>query len=290
MFYSRRLPRFEYHSPGDLGKACSVLDERRGQVRVLAGGTITLAMMKERRWTCNCLISLKNVPGLEDMAYVEGEGLRLGAMVNHRRIADSPAVQARFSPLASACAAIGSPQIRNMGTIGGNICCKFPRAEIVPPLVALRASATITANDGERIVPVEDVPKALKRTDILTEIRIPEPDPKGGGAYVRYCVRKAVDYANVGVAVYLVVEDGVCRDVRIALGGVPATSRRAEKAEGIMRGVPFNELLVSEASHAVSNETKVFGDLDFSAAYKRELLGVMTRRALRKAWESAVAV
>ena len=287
MLYSRRLPKFEYLTPDSLKEACAMLEGNKGQASLIAGGTILLALMKERRWVSRFLIGLKNVPGLDYVTYDGDEGLKIGTLATHRVIANSPVIREKFSLLAMACNELGSPQIRNMGTIGGNLCCRFPRAEAVPPLIALNARAKISSANEERIIPVADVSRELKTAELAAVIQIPDMPPNSGMAYQKYAVRRAIDYANVGVAVVITSSNGSCDDIKIALGGVTATSLRPEKAEGIIKGEKLTDKIISEAAQSVSDEAQVSSDIDFSAEYKKKLLKALTRRSLKEAWDRA---
>ncbi len=287
MIYWRRLPKFEYLAPRSVEKACSLLQEYKGKTRVLAGGTITLARMKERRGVRQYLIGLKNVPNLDYITYDEAGGLRIGTLTSHQSVADSPIVKERFEALAIACGGLGSPQFRNMGTIGGNLCSRFPSAEAVSPLVALAARIKIATTDGVRVVAIEDLFKELGDTGLLTEVQVPTPSPNSGGAYLKYTIREAIDFATVAVATVITSANGICQDIRIALGGVALTSIRASQAEEVIRGKSITDKVVAEAAQVASQGAQVASDIYFSAEYKKELIKILTQRAVKQAWEKA---
>jgi len=229
MMYYRRLPRFEYSAPKSIEEASTLLQKYKGDARVTAGGTIVIHRMKERVGVRKYLIGLKNIPELDYITFDESSGLKIGALATLQSIADSALVRERFGILSTACGRLGTPQIRNMGTIGGNVCSKFPTAETVPALIALGAEAKIVAADGKRMVSLEDLNKELKQTDMLTEIRIPPSSDNMKWSYEKFAVRERLDYATVSAAVMILPSNGRCEDCKIALGGV--TSKRAKEAE-----------------------------------------------------------
>lgn len=283
--YYRRLPEFEYLAPRSVEEVCSILQEYKGEARVMAGGTIVISRMKERVGVRKYLVGLKAIPDLDYVTFDESVGLRIGVMANLQSIADFAVVKDRFENLAVACRKLGTPQIRNMGTIGGNICCGFPTAETVPPLIALGAEAKITTGGGEKTVAVEDLYKELKGTDLVTEIRVPTPTPSTRGAYQKYAIREGIDYATVCVAVAMTSTNGVCQDIRIALGGVAHTSARATEAEEIIKQETITDRVITEAARVGAERAQTMSDMYFSAEYKKELLKVMVGRAIKQAWQ-----
>jgi len=289
MKYYRRLPKFEYLAPKSIGEACSLLQEKDGNAKVMAGGTILLARWKERIGVSQYLISINKVPNLDYIEFDEGIGLRIGALATHRLISDFPLIREKFEPLATACSFLGSPQMRNMGTIGGNLCCRFPSAETIPPLIALGAKVKVVKTDRERIIPVESLSSEfLKKDEILTEVQIPILSSGSGGAYLKYTIRKALDDPTVSVSVIVVLDDNKkCRDIKIVLGAVGPFPFRSRKAEEIVKGNPFSEDLITSATQAAWEEARPTSDIYFSADYKKKLIRVLTERAIREAWEKA---
>lgn len=280
--YYRRLPRFEYLAPKSIEEASTLLQKYKGDARVTAGGTIVIHRMKERVGVRKYLIGLKNIPELDYITFDESSGLKIGALATLQSIADSALVRERFGILSTACGRLGTPQIRNMGTIGGNVCSKFPTAETVPALIALGAEAKIVAADGKRMVSLEDLNKELKQTDMLTEIRIPTSSDNMKWSYEKFAVRERLDYATVSAAVMVLPSNGRCENCKIALGGV--TSKRAKEAEEVVKSRSISENLIEEAAQLASQNAKTTTDMEFSAEYKKELLKVMVRRALKRAF------
>jgi CO/xanthine dehydrogenase FAD-binding subunit len=283
--YYRRLPKFEYLAPKSIEEALSLIQKHKGEARIMAGGTIVISRMKDRVGVRKYLVGLKTIPNLDYITFGESTGLRIGVMANLQSIANSPVVNDRFENLALACGNLGTPQIRNMGTIGGNICSRFPTAEVVPPLMSLEAEAKITTAVGEKTVAVEDLHKELKGIEVVNEIRVPTPALGTRGAYKKYTIREGIDYATACVAVVVSSTKGTCRDIKIAFGGEAISPARAKRAEEMVRGQRVTDGVIAGAAQAVAEDAQVISDIYFSAEYKKELLKVLVRRAIKQAWQ-----
>ena len=281
--YYRRLPRFEYLAPKSIEEAVSMLKEHKGEAGIMAGGTIVIHNMKERVAVRKYLIGLKAIPNLDYVTFDKARGIAIGCMASLQSVADSPVVKERFENLAIACGKHSTPQIRNMGTLGGNVCCKFPTAEALPALVALEAEAKITTASGDKTVAVEDLYKEMKGTELLTEISIPTPASGTKCGYQKYAIRRGMDYATVCASVTLTLQNGSCQDIKIALGGVTLATMRARKAEGVLRGQKITDTAIEESAKEASEDGKAASDIYYSAQYKKELLKVMVKRALQEA-------
>ena len=286
----RSLPEFEYMVPKDVNEVCSVLQQHAERAKVLAGGTDLLIHMKHRVLTPRYLIGLKNLSDLDRVSYKEGQGLRLGPLVTHESIVGDRVIQERFGALWTACSKVGTPNIRNMGTLGGNLCNAAPSADTAPPLIACQALVKVMGLAGERSLPLENFflgpgKTALQPGEILVEIDVPCPPPRSGMVYVKLPVRTAVDMAAVGVAVFITVDakNDVCRDVRIALGAVAPTPIRARRAEEIMRGEKITEPVIQKAAQIASEEScPRSGSIRASVEYRCSMVEVLTKRAIRQ--------
>lgn len=293
--YLRRLPEFQYFAPKSLGEACSILQEHDGTAKVMAGGTDLLVKMKHRATAPKYVIGLKNVPGLDSITYSDSEGLRVGSLVTHQSIADNSIIRERFGALASACSKIGTPQVRNMGTIGGNLCNAAPSADSAPPLIAHRAMVRLVSPDGERFVPLEEFftgpgNTVLASNEILTEIQVPSSPNRG--VYLKLPARTAVDIAAVGVAALITLDSKgeICRDARIVLGAVSPTPMRAKKAERAIKGKEVTDSLIEKAAQLASEEARPLSDVRSSAYYRTEMVRVFTKQAIRQALEEARSI
>jgi len=280
--YYRRLPRFEYLAPKSIEEAVSMLKEHKGEARIMSGGTIVIHNMKERVGVRKYLIGLKAIPNLDFVTFDKAGGLTIGCMASLQSVADSPVVKERFQNLGVACVKLGTPQIRNMGTLAGNVCCRFPTAEAVPALVALEAEAKIATASGDNTVAVEDLYKELKGTELVTEIHVPTPPPGAKGSYQKHTIREGMDYATVCAAVQISLTNGSCEDIRIALGGATLPSMRSKRAEEIIKGQSFTDNVVEKVAQAASEDAKTASDIYFSAEYKKELLKSMVKRAIKE--------
>ncbi len=286
------LPKFEYFTPKTIEEACSLLAKYKGEARILAGGSDLLVKMKNRRMIPSYLISIQNVPDLDYIRYDEEEGLRIGALTTLEAIKTSATIRRRFGILGQAAGVMASVEIRNQGTIGGNVCNAAPSAETAPALIALAAKAKIAGPEGERTVALEDFftgpgETVLQTGEILTEIQIPNPPPRSGGVYLKYSIRK-MDIAAVGVGVVLTLDGGeTCADIKIVLGAVAPTPIRARKAEEVIRGQEPNEELMARAAQTASEESRPIDDIRSRAENRRKMVGTLTRQAIEQAAKEA---
>lgn len=292
--YLRYLPEFEYLTPQNVKDVCSLLLQHAGKAKVMAGGTDLLVLMKNRSVTPQYVVALGNVPYIDGISFSEAKGLRLGTLATHQSIADSPVIKNRFGCLAEACSKVGTPQIRNMGTIGGNLCNGAPSADSAPPLIAFGALIKLINSGGERIIPLEDFfigpgETAFATGEILTEIQVPCPPSHTGGVYLKLPARTAVDIAAVGVAalITLGLKNEICSDIRIVLGAVAPTPIRAKMAEEIIKGKRIDDVLIKQAAQLASEEALPISDVRSSAEYRLEMVKVLTRTAINQAIEKA---
>ena len=233
----KQLPEFEYIAPKDVKEVCSLLHQYQDRAKIIAGGTDLLINMKQRVMTPQIVIGLKNLSDLDRLSYGENQGLKLGTLVTHQSIVDSPIIRERFGGLWTACSKIGTPQIRSMGTLGGNLCNAAPSADSAPPLIALQAVVKIMGLNGERGLPLEEFfigpgKTGLQNEEILVEIDVPCLAPRSGLVYVKLPARTAIDIAAVGVAVCITLDakNETCHEARIVLGAVAPTPIRSRAA------------------------------------------------------------
>jgi carbon-monoxide dehydrogenase medium subunit len=287
-----RLPKFEYLDPKTIEEACSLLSQHGDKARLIAGGTDLLIIMKHKEVTPEYLVGLKGIPNLDSID-ADDEGVRIGALATLRSIGDSAVVRERFPFLADIAGKMATHQIRNMGTIGGNICNAAPSADTAPSLICLGAKAKLVGPKKERIVAVEEFftgpgETVLQAGEILTEIQVPNQPAHTGGAYLRL-TRLSVDLAVVGVAALVTLEGkgGLCKEARIALGAVAPTPIRAKKAEGVITGKKIEDGLIEEAAQIASEEARPITDVRGSAPYRTDIVRVLTKRAIGQALEQA---
>ncbi len=288
------LPKFEYLAPKTLEEACSLLYKHKGEAKMIAGGTDLLVKMKKREIVLGYVIGLTSIPDLDYISHDKNHGLRIGALTTHSSILNSPVIRTTFGPLSDAAGDIATTQIRNLGTIGGNLCNASPGADTAPPLIALNATVKIVGLKGERIVLLEDFfiepgKTVLEADEIVTEIQVPNPPPRTGGVYLKLCPRTSVDVATVGVATCITLgsKNVVCSDTRIVLGAVAPKPIRARKAEALIKGTEIGTELIDEAALLASREARPISDVRSSADYTTEMVWVITKRAIGQALERA---
>jgi aerobic carbon-monoxide dehydrogenase medium subunit len=280
-------PAFDYVRPGDLGEALRILKEREGEAKVLSGGYSLLPLLKLRLAQPAILVDLRDVGGLDAITR-SGDEFRIGGRVTHRRILEDPGLAAALPIMRDAAAGIGDPQIRNWGTIGGSVAHADPAADWPAVIQALHASIVLRSADGERVVPargffVDTFQTDIEPTEILTEIRIPAPGPRSGGAYQKL-ERRAGDFSTVGSAVQLTLaDDGRIGAIGIGLTAVGDAPFAATHAEDALRGAQPGEEMFREAAGAAARQSRPGTDSHGPAEYKRAMVIEMTVRALRAA-------
>jgi CO/xanthine dehydrogenase FAD-binding subunit len=287
--FNRRLPKFEYVKPQGIDEALTLIAKHKGRARPIAGGTDLIPKMQRREIASpHYIVDLK---GISDLDYIKDEcdGLHIGALTTIYAVETSPLIQQKFGVLAQAAYSMASPQIRNRGTIAGNICNAVPSADSAPALLALEATVKLKGQEGERIVPLDDFftgPNETVLTDgeLLVEIHTPPLPPSSHGIYLKLTPRRSMDLAVVGVAVVVVPEDGVCKDIRIALGAVAPTPIRAKRAEAIIRGQRFSEEVIERTADTAVEEARPIDDHRASAEYRRAMIKVLVSRAIIQAF------
>ena len=286
----KRTEPFEFYQPGSLEEASRLLKENGPGGRFLAGGTDLVIAMKEKGLVPKYIVDLKRVPGLNEIRENSDGSIALGALTTMYAIETAPLIKKKYPFLAQSAAEVGSIQIRNRATIGGNMANATPSADTAPALIALDATAKIAGIGGERTISLEEFFKGPGQTvmssdEILTEITIPKTGPRLVGEYIKFSPREMMDLAYVGVAVVynLGENDKKCDGVRIVLGAVAPTPIRANRAEAALEGKILTEALAEKAGQIAAEEAKPISDVRSSADYRRAMVGTMTKRALLNA-------
>jgi len=284
---------FEYRAPRGLDEALAVLREHGEDARVVAGGTALVTMMRQHLVRPGCLVSLRDVQGLNRIEATNG-ALRLGALVTHREAEVSPLVRERLPVLAETFRRVATVRIRHMATIGGALAHADPNQDPPVTLLALGARVEIRGARDHRELPLEEFFRdyyetALEPGELVTAVTVPLAPAASGATFLKFLPRTADDYATVAVAAIVTLEpDGErCREARIALGAVGVTPLRGRAAEALLSGQRLSESLLQAAGEAVKGAVDPLSDHRGSAAYKREMAGVMVGRALSQAWEAA---
>lgn len=286
----KRTEPFEFYQPATLQEASALLREKGPGGRFLAGGTDLVIAMKEKGLLPNYIVDLKRLPALSGIRQNPDGSISLGALTTMYEIETSPLIKKKFHFLAQSAAEVGSIQIRNRATIGGNMCNATPSADTAPALIALGASAKISGGAGERSISLEEFFKApgqtvLSADEILTEIIIPRTPAGLVGEYIKFSPREMMDLAYVGVAVAYDFEPQkrTCAGVRIVLGAVAPTPIRAKRAETTVEGQALSESLAEKAGNIAAEEAKPISDVRSTADYRRAMVAAMTKRALLNA-------
>jgi carbon-monoxide dehydrogenase medium subunit len=282
---------FDYIPPKSIEEAVSMLSRYYGKAKVIAGGTDLLIQIRNKVTNPEYVLDITGIPELENISYDENEGLRIGTLTTIRTLETSTEIHQRYPVISQAASQLGSVAIRNVATVGGNLCNALPSAEMAQALLALSGRAKITGPSGERVVPLEDFftgvgTTVLKPEELLVEIQVPPPLANTRARYHKHSTRGSIDLAIVNVAVVVTLEPGgkVCKDIRIALGAVAPTPMRARKAEEAMRGEQIKEALINRTAQLASDEAHPRpGSIRGSVEYKKEMVKVFTRRLIKEA-------
>ena len=278
---------FDYARPGSLDEALTILRDREGEAKLLAGGYSLLPLLKLRLAQPALLVDLRDVGGLDGIAETDGE-LRIGARATHRQIHEHPIVRDRYPLLHDASGGIGDPQVRNWGTIGGSCAHADPSSDWPAVLLATRATIVCRSAAGERMIEAREFfldtfTTAIAPTEVLTEVRLPRRPPGAGGAYEKL-ERRAGDFATVGVAaVVRLGTDGRISQAGIGLTAVAETPFAATDAEAALEGAEPDEAAYRAAGAAAAVQSRPAEDGHGPVDYKRAMVAEMTVRALRRA-------
>jgi carbon-monoxide dehydrogenase medium subunit len=282
---------FDYHAPTSLQDATALLTRYGDEAHVLAGGQSLIPMMKLRLASPGHLIDINGIRSLAGMRETDGV-LRIGALTRESEVEESDLVRTRYPILADTSVVIGDPLIRNLATVGGNLAHGDPANDHPATMLALGAEIVATGARGERRIPIGSFftgpfTTALDPGEILAEIRVPAPPPRSGGAYLKL-ERKVGDFATAAVAVQVTLgPDGTCTRAGIGLTNVGPQAIQARRAEAFCQGKRLDDAVVREAGRLASEEAEPSDDLRGSVEYKRDLVRVLTARALRRAAERA---
>ena len=286
------MVRFDYAEPATLDEAVALLDAGAGRAVVFAGGTDLLVQMREHVRTPAQVVNIKKILGLDTFEFDPVDGLMIGALTTTRAVETSEIVRRHYAGLHASTVHFASIQVRHRATVVGNVCRASPSADTLPPLIADAAVLRVLGRHGVREVAVEDFCTAPGRTvlspgELVTRIMVPAPPPHTGKVYLKHGRRTEMELATVGVAVTLTMDGPLGRDVRIVLAAVAPTPLRAAAAEHVLRGRAVDDCLIAASAEAAMAEARPIGDVRGSADYRREMVGVLTRRALQQALEAA---
>lgn len=278
--------RFNYLESRTIQEAVSLLVKYQGMVKVIAGGTDLLNQIRLKMIKPEYLVDIGYIPGLDYIKYDSEGRLSIGTLATIRSLEMSAELQRNHPVISQAASLIGSMAIRNVGTIGGNLCHASPSAETAPSLIGLEAKVKLVGPDGERSIPLEKFftgpgQTVLQTGELMVEIQVQPMPPNTKGVYLKYSTRGTVNPAVVGVAAMVAMDGERCREIKLVLGAVAPTPIRAKKAEEILRGKKIGDALIEKAAQAASDESSPITDVRASADYRKEMVKVFTRYALR---------
>lgn len=260
--------------------------------KILAGGQSLIPIMKFRLASPKYLVDVKRIPELSYVKETSNGGLAIGALTPYYHVENSPLVAKKYPILTETVSGIGDMHIRNRGTVGGNLCHNDPAADLPTAMLCLKAEVNVAGPQGKRTVNIKDLlvdlfTTNLKSNEIMTEVHIPTPPPRGGGAYMKLA-HVGGDFVIVSAAVMVSLDDrGKCVDASITLGGVGPVPVQATGVEKALKGQSLSDSIIEKASQNASEGVKPQSDIHAPAEYKREMTKVMTKRALTRALSRA---
>jgi carbon-monoxide dehydrogenase medium subunit len=284
----------DYAAPRTLADAVALLNQAGDRARVLAGGTDIIVQLREHRRDLDLLVDAKNVPELNELTYDSKKGLRLGAAVPCYRIYEDAAIAKAYPGLIDAVSLVGGIQIQSRASVGGNLCNASPAADTIPPLIALEGVCHVAGLKGTRSVPVEKFCTApgrtvLERGELLVRVDLPPPKPRSGAHYLRFIPRNEMDIAVVGAGASVVLDEKKtrCLAARIALAAVAPTPLLVPEAGAALVDGVLSDSLIDKAAGLAQAAAKPISDMRGDADFRRHLVGILVKRALRGAIERA---
>jgi carbon-monoxide dehydrogenase medium subunit len=282
---------FNYLKPGSLQEALAMLSEH-DECKIICGGQSLLIVMRQGLVVTDFLMDIKGLDELSYILYDENTGLRIGATTTHRTIEKSELLRQKYPVLVAVEKRLASIQVRNWGTIGGNLAHGDSSGDLAPTLIALGAKIGVASSKATRVMPLEEFytglfETALKKDEMVVEVQVPPIPGRTAAAYRKFNLIEN-DQAIVGVATRVGVDEGgTCRDARIVLSNAGVTPIRAKSAEKMLIGKKLAEGLLGEAGDAAAGDAEPVSDIHASEEFRRHLIGVLTRSMVKQAWEQA---
>lgn len=276
----------KYYNVTSIEKALEILNQYQDQAKIVAGGTdLIIEFEKGLRKTTDVLIDITRIEGLNQITLDEEQNIHLGPLVTHNDVAASKLIQERALPLAQAAWEVGSPQIRNRGTIAGNLITASPANDTITPLLALQAKLVLKSFHGQRVVSLEDFYLGVRKSilqpnEMVTDIYFPALDASQKGEFIKFALRRTQAISLVNVSVICEIENETIQNVNITLGAVAPVIIHAKEAEQFLIGKKLSEDVIIEASLIAQKATKPISDVRGSAAYRKTMVKVLTKRAL----------
>jgi CO/xanthine dehydrogenase FAD-binding subunit len=282
------MQAFEYLRPSSLSDAVTLLAEKNGRARAMAGGTDLLVQLRAERFALERVVDIKAVPELNELKYDKTNGLTIGAAVPCYKIYGSRDVLTHYPGIVDAAQIVGGVAIQGRASLGGNLCNASPSGDSIPILIAYGAQARIVGPQGERSIPVEQFCIApgtsiLAPGELLVSIKLPAPEKGSGGFYLRFIPRNEMDIAVVGAGAWVQLARGKIADARLALGAVAPTPLYVDAARNVLIGTDGGDAALELAAEAARKAARPITDMRGTEAQRRHLSGVLAKRALRGA-------
>jgi carbon-monoxide dehydrogenase medium subunit len=282
------LPRFQFLEPETFEEVHHLVEKNKGDAVLMAGGTDLLVNLKRKVIKAKVVISLEKIKSLKQVHYSESAGLTLGSMVTVSELVETPIIKQKFPLLAIAANKIGSPQIRNRATIGGNICTARPAGDTIGPLTAYGAEVQLVLGKETRWEPISKFitgpgKTTRKEGEVLAAIRIKPFPANTGVSYIKYGVRKAMEIAMVSVTTAITFNGDKCEKATIVLGAVAPTFIRSNEAEEFLVSQKVTLSAAEKAAELAAGGCRPITDVRASAEYRRDLVRVLTKRGIMEA-------
>jgi len=284
-------PSFDYVAPRDLGEAVDFLEKQGDDAKILAGGHSLIPLLRFRFANPKYLVDINHISGLDYIHESDGY-LHIGSLTRYVDVETSQLIQSKYPALSDAAGHIADPLVRNLGTVGGNVCHSDPANDLPAVMLALGASMVAVGRGGERVIPAEDFfvdtfQTALKPTELLREILVPFPSAHTGNAYLKL-ERGAGDFPVVGVAAQVTFDgQGVCEGAGIGLTAAGPKVLKSKRAEAFLQGKKLGEKEIREAASLAAQDARPISDIRGPSEYKREMVQALAVRALKRALERA---
>ncbi|MFN3421012.1 MAG: FAD binding domain-containing protein [Armatimonadota bacterium] len=284
---------FDYCAPKGLDEALDIFAEYGERARALAGGTDLVLFMERGRLKPELVVEVPSCPPFVGVEVTNGQ-VRIGSRTTMRELETSPLFREKLPVLAKAASEVGSLQVRNLATIGGNICTASPAGDTLPALLVLDASVKLARKSGERVIPLMDFflgpGETVRQPDeLLTEVILPIPSGKFGWSFYKLTVRRYMDIAIVNAASLVVVDEwGNIVDARLAFGSVAPTPIRVYEAEERLKGNTLDEILLDEVAKLAQAASSPITDQRGTAEYRRIMVYRLAKRVLKEAYERAL--
>jgi carbon-monoxide dehydrogenase medium subunit len=278
---------FDFLQPASVAEASRMLADLGDEVRVMAGGTALMLALRQRMVTPTHIVSVAKMEGLRGISFDAQKGLRIGALSKHSDVARSEIVQKHYPMLAAMAAQVANPQVRNQGTIGGNLCYADPATDPPGCLMAHGAQVVLGSSRGERVLAIEEFlvdyyVTALEPDELVTEIRVPAPTPDTSGDYTRHLRTHAEHRPLASVSLVTRRDGALCREAKLVVGASVAVPRRLARAEEYLRGKQVTAAVADEAASIAAEDISPISDIRGSADYRRAIVRVVARRTIAR--------